>query len=331
MDFLKGDIKIPGTNGKVPKAAAAGGLVLTFALIWRYRTTHQNSSTAAAAPGQYPADGTTGNPDDPYSTDPATGTTYGDEASGGNLAATGGVSGAGQAGDAFPWDGTYNQPGDPNSLDSNSGLTYGNDTGPLGGASGGSGGSGQAGPPFSTNAQWSQYAIAQLSSTVSQKNLTSALGLYLNGQKVTAAQKQLIDDAIAIAGQPPVAGHGGFPPSINAGEPSTGGKTYAANPVRGLKVTQGNTAGLLPPPGGGKGQPAPVTLTVSWDAEPHAATYDVKVTAGHTTAHTETVSGHTAQVTGLRGATRYDITVLARPARSSARPASTSFTTRRAP
>lgn len=312
-NFLEGKWDIPHV-GQVPKIAAVGGLAVVGVLIWRYRT--QQASAPAAANGdssagadQYPPDGTTGDPSDPYSTDPATGQTYGDEQLGGNLgSASGLVTGA----DSYPWDGTYGNTGDPNSIDPLTGVTYGDE----GGGGGGGGVSGSAGPPFSTNSQWSAYALQQLTGTsgMDAGTVTDALGLYLNGQTVTAAQKQIIDDAIAVAGSPPVAAASGFPPSIRTSEPSTGGKTYATNPVTGLKVSKIDTT----------------TATASWKASPHATNYTVKVTSGKKTIRTKASNSASTELHGLTAGTRYEVQVIANPARSSAKHASATFTTKRA-
>lgn len=208
-------VTIPGTGKKVPKWAAAAGLGGTAILIILYYRQHKAGAAAPAAAagsaGQYPPDGTTGDPSDLYSTDPATGQTYGDEAtgSGGSFGLAGGVGGIGGDGD-FPWDGTYNNPSDPDSLDTSTGTTFGQEgTSP--------GITGQGGPPFSTNSQWSNWVIGQLTSQNPNTDtgaLTDALGLYLAGQQVEPAQKTLILDAEAIGGPPPVAGPGGYPPNV---------------------------------------------------------------------------------------------------------------------
>lgn len=313
-NVLQGKWKVPGV-GEVPKLAAVGGLAVVGVLIWRYRTQQASvpagpPASAAAGADQYPPDGTTGDPSDPYSTDPDTGQTYGDEQLAGNFgSASGLVTGA----DSYPWDGTYGNANDPFSMDPGTGVTYGDEGG---GGSGGGGTTGSGGPPFSTNAQWSQYALQQLTGTsgLDAGTVTNALGLYLNGQTVTAAQKQVIDDAIAIAGQPPVAAASGFPPSIRTSEPTTGGKTYATNPVTGLRVSKIDRT----------------VATVTWKASPHATSYAIKVTSGKRSVLSKTSSAPTTELHGLKAGTKYQVTVLANPARSSARHASGTFTTKRA-
>lgn len=101
------------------------------------------------------------------------------------------------------------------------------------------------GPPFSTNAAWSQYAITVLvGNGMDAAPLTDALGAYLAGAPVTAAQQALINDATAVAGLPPTAGTNGKPPGINVTQPSTGG----TNP--GGSGTGGSTSWKFPAPHG---------------------------------------------------------------------------------
>lgn len=281
---LKGKWKLP-VIGEVPKPVVIIGLGGVAYLIWRERTT----ATAAAAAA------------------PASSSSTGDASGTGTSA---------DAGDAFPWDGTYGDSSDPYSMDTSSGETYG-DEGFGGGGGGGGDGTSPTGPPFSTDAQWSQYAIQQLTSlsNVNPGPLTEALGLYLEGQKVTAAQKDYIDEAIGIAGSPPVSGPGNYPPSIRLSEPAPGGKTYAKNPITGLKAESIQDT----------------DVTLSWKESPHATYYTIKVSTGKTSGTTQNSTSPTSHVGGLKAGTKYTVTVLANPARSSARPATVSFTTKGAP
>lgn len=59
-----------------------------------------------------------------------------------------------------------------------------------------------------TNAQWTQYALTQLevSDTWSTTDILAALGAYLSRTPLTAAQLQIVNAAVAIAGYPPVGG-----------------------------------------------------------------------------------------------------------------------------
>jgi hypothetical protein len=228
MAFLEGDVKIP-VVGKVPKKAAAGGVAVVGVLVVVYYVRKSKSASGAAATAaagaaatstdQYPPDGTTGNPDDPYSTDPATGQTYGDEesGSGGSYGAYGGDS---ANSGTYPWDGTTGNSSDPYSLDPTTGETYGNE------GTGTSAPTGENGPPFPNNSAWENWAVQQLLTndpSISQSDLTTALGLYLNGQPVSAAQKTLIFDATGTADDPPIAGPSNYPPNVRTNG-DTGGK-----------------------------------------------------------------------------------------------------------
>jgi hypothetical protein len=74
-----------------------------------------------------------------------------------------------------------------------------------------------------TNAQWEQAAISQLTGDgYDAQTLSSALGAYTEGQQVTTAQQPMIQAAIGVEGYPPVPGENGFPPSINV-QGTTGG------------------------------------------------------------------------------------------------------------
>lgn len=71
---------------------------------------------------------------------------------------------------------------------------------------------------FTNNAQWVQAAIEYMIDHDIVTNpgpLSSALGKYISGQYVTDTDVNLIQQAIAIQGFPPVAGPKGYPPSLN--------------------------------------------------------------------------------------------------------------------
>jgi PASTA domain len=193
--------------GKVPKGwviAVVGGSVVVGGYLW-YRhkqnavatsSTATTSSTAPTGTGAdttgdpYPPDGTYGNPEDPYSTDPETGMTYGDEQ------LYGGDSGYGLGSGYYPGTGV---------------TTTG---------TGGTPGPGS----FTTNADWASYAEEQLQGVVDPTSLSAALGVYLTGRPANDDQVSLIDQAIAIAGYPPVSGPGNNPPGIVQGSGGGGGK-----------------------------------------------------------------------------------------------------------
>jgi PASTA domain len=188
---LEGDVKVPG-GGKVPKKAAAAGLIIVATLIGvsyykKRRSAPGSAAAAATTTDQFPPDGTTGNPSDPYSTDPATGQTYGNETagSGGTFGAFGTGAGTGP-------------------VDAGPGAASGNPQTP-------------GGPPFANNAAWSDWVIQELQAVnpgINTGALINAIGLYLDGQPVSVAQKTLILDAEAFGGSPPVAGPAGYPPKV---------------------------------------------------------------------------------------------------------------------
>jgi hypothetical protein len=64
-----------------------------------------------------------------------------------------------------------------------------------------------------TNAAWSQLALAQLSQSDrwSYADMAGALGNYLDGQPLSDAQQEIVRAAIAIAGHPPVGSPGIIP------------------------------------------------------------------------------------------------------------------------
>jgi len=186
---------------KIPRNTAIAGAVIAAVVIAAavHRSRKAAGSSGAAAAGSYPPDGTVGNPADLYSTDPATGQTYGDEQAG---AGYGGAAGTDAQG--YP-------------LGSPADLAWQNSLGGAGGyvaypVTGTSGG-----PPFTDNGQWAQYVEQYFTGTLGAAPgpIADALGKYLSGEPVTPAQQSLIEQAIAFAQRPPVAGTNGMPPSIN--------------------------------------------------------------------------------------------------------------------
>jgi len=303
---LSGSVKVPGV-GTVPKGAVAAGILGVLGLIWWSKRKSSTAAPAGTGTDPFPPDGTSGDPTDPNSTDPATGMTYGDENSGSTAAAYGTAAQA-TALDPYPWDGTTGNANDPYSMDPTSGTTYGNEGGGGSGGGGGSSPSGLPGPPFSSNSQWSQYATDYLVNTIGEAPGTVAadLGAYLAGQAVDATQESVINQAIAYAGQPPVAGASGYPPKIRIKGSKSGGGTKATNPVKNLHVTStGYTS-----------------VDVAWDASKNATGYKV------TGAPHVTVSGTTARAGGLTRKHKVTISVLATPAASGIRPASVHATTK---
>ena len=177
------NVKIPGI-GEVPRGwaiagAAGGGLFAIY--LYRRQKSASAASSAATTPGSaagypagypsgliggdpYPPDGTTGNPSDPYSTDPTSGETYGDEASGyGGQSPYGGYGGYG----GYP---PYNPNPNPN-----------------------------PGPTTPTTPQeWAQQAVQTLGGLGwSQQTVAEACGAYIAGQELSADQASIIQVALS--------------------------------------------------------------------------------------------------------------------------------------
>jgi hypothetical protein len=137
-------------------------------------------------------------------------------------------------------------PSDPNAADVagiDSGVTdTGAGTGVAGGGSSGAGSTSSG--ALTSNAQWVAMVTESLSGVVDPSALAQALGLYVTGQAVTKDQELIIDQAIAYAGWPPVAGPNGYPPAIRQ-SPATGqtpppaaGTTKRVNVDAGWPVNQ---------------------------------------------------------------------------------------------
>jgi hypothetical protein len=137
---------------------------------------------------------------------------------------------------------------------------------PGGGGGGGSGASTlpQTSQGFTSNSQWSQaaqdYLVANTGGDAGV--IGAALGVYIGGQPATAAQKTIIEQAIAFQGLPPVAGLAGFPPSIRdaaapAPQPTPVVAKALATPH--LYILKYYTSNAM----------------LGWDPVPHAAFYRV--------------------------------------------------------
>ena len=171
-------------------------------------TTCAAASAAAAAP--LPASGT-GSTDPTI--DPATGVPYSQEAAYGAAGAS--------------------------AIDPATGLPYSAETGygyGYGGTGYYGGGSGTPGPgSFTTNAEWAQYAEQYLTQNegLGSGAVGAAIGRYVGGLRLTPEQVSVVEQAIAFAGLPPVAGNGGNPPGYltdsGGGKKTTGPKRHVAD------------------------------------------------------------------------------------------------------
>lgn len=103
-----------------------------------------------------------------------------------------------------------------------------------------------------TNAAWSQLALAQLSQSSdrwSYADIAGALGNYLDGQPLSDAQQEIVRAAIAVAGHPPV------------GNPSI--------------ITGGNTTLSVAPTGVAASAITPTSAQINFVPVPGARTYNV--------------------------------------------------------
>lgn len=125
----------------------------------------------------------------------------------------------------------------------------------------------QQAAPITTNAQWAQAAINQLSSEgYDAQAVSAALGAYELGQPVTAAQQTIIQSAIGIEGYPPQAGANGDPPGINV-QGTPGGGTGGGQTGKTI-VTSGNHSLLWYARSNGTTE----TQLIAWN--PNLAQYD---------------------------------------------------------
>jgi hypothetical protein len=278
--------------GKLPTWAVAGGLGLVVILIIRHRSAASSAAAAGPAVTTDPA-GNVG------VIDPATGFVVGSAEDTAALAGSSGSDGSGAdtSGDVSVGDQVTN------------------------------------GPPFTSNAAWSQYAISVLTTqNYDGATLANELGAYLNGAAVTAAQRDDINAAIAVAGLPPVAGAGGMPPSINVSGSVAGGGASGGS-------TGGGSSSGSPAPAGGGG---PITVTPVNLKESHVYATSLQVTwlaptipagqgplTGYGVAAYEAATGKLvngpftvgkgqlyANVGGLKSKTKYNVNVWCDPAKT---------------
>lgn len=179
---LEGTVKTPLGNVSKKTAAIVGvGGVGLLAIVW-YRSKKAGASSSSASTTDTTAS------TDQSNIDPATG---------------------------FP----YGSPEDVAALQQQ--QMIGGGFGPVfgGGTPGGTTGPGPG--SFTSNGQWAQYAEDYLVNTVGEPaaDVGNALGKYITAQPVDTTGKGYINQAIAFAGFPPVAGPNGNPPGIVDGPP----------------------------------------------------------------------------------------------------------------
>jgi len=103
----------------------------------------------------------------------------------------------------------------------------------------------QTGVPggFTNDAQWAQAAetfLIDSDQNTNAETINNALGNYINGRPVTAAQRSIIQQAIAFEGMPPVGGSGGNPPGIvdsTATPPTVKNVTHKPGGLRAVNIT----------------------------------------------------------------------------------------------
>jgi hypothetical protein len=239
--------------------AAAAGLLL---IVW-YRNKQASAASAAASS----TDASSTDTGTAQGIDPATGYPYGSPEDQAALQAMGSGYGAGYGGDGY---GDYG----------------GGTSGPLPGPGGGG---------FTTNAEWAQAAEQYLGSTGSDA-IGAALGKYLAGVPISQDQATIVEQAIAVEGNPPVSGPNGMPPSFKL-QAGGGSGTNAVNPVAGLKVTDAGYTGI----------------DLAWNASQNATDYLVTAEGPGAPPAFKTGGATTARVRNLKGKTTYNIRVRAQP------------------
>lgn len=165
-------------------------------------------------------------------------------------------------------------------------------------------------PPITTNAQWGAAAEAAMGSTGTDQ-IAAAIGKYLAGAPITQDQALIVQEAMAVVGNPPQAGPAGYPPKMHVSKGGGGGGN-AVNPVTGLHVSQPGTTGV----------------DIAWNASAGATSYQVTSTHGNPSMiGTTSARIHSINSPGKSGATA-TVQVLAEPAASGATPASIQVKTR---
>jgi len=139
-----------------------------------------------------------------------------------------------------------------------------------------------------TNSQWTQYALAQLSQASdrwSYGDVSEALGAYLANRPLTQAQQQIVQAAIAVAGPAPEGSHvivpGGNVPI-----------TVAPSGVRVVSTTS-------------------TTATIAWEPVAGAEYYRVYRSGASTNVGATDAGNHQIVVSGLKPNTEYGFQVAA--------------------
>lgn len=149
-----------------------------------------------------------------------------------------------------------------------------------------------------TNSQWTQYVLTQLtqSDVWSYTDIATALGNYLNDRALSSVQQQIVQAAIAVAGYPPQGSH--------------------------VIIPGGDTTHLVAPGGLRAGTVTSSSVALSWDAVAGASGYEIYRSG----TAVESVSGTSGTVSGLSASTSYSFTVAALDVSGTAGPQSSSVT-----
>lgn len=154
-----------------------------------------------------------------------------------------------------------------------------------------------------TNSQWSQYALTQLSASDrwSYTDIAEALGQYIANKPLTSVQQAIVQAAIAVAGQPPEGTH---------------------------VVVPGGDVPITVKPSKPSAVPGVTTVQLTWPAVPGAASY--RIYQDGVKENVGTSVDTTKQVGGLQGSKSYRFAVAAVSAAGKVGPASdwTSVTTK---
>jgi hypothetical protein len=145
-----------------------------------------------------------------------------------------------------------------------------------GGSGGGGGGSATTITGFVSNGQWAQAAeqFMQAEGLIADPAaLASALGKYITGQPASDIDMNLINQAIAFQGLPPVAGPSGYPPSINRAP---------VPPPTDTPPSGGGGSDKLPPPSGfhDTGRIWDYSLQYQWTPVAGAQSYVLRTNEG---------------------------------------------------
>lgn len=172
------------------------------------------------------------------------------------------------------------------------------------------------GPPFTNNAAWTTYVLANLPQAQDNPSgVAATLGAYLAGAQVQPDQVDVIHAADALAGPPPVAGHNGMPPSINVA-----GSASGVTPPDGGTIHQGAPPHQIPDTPAGTTGPSlthsnitATSVDLQWSSWPNAVAYHVyrgqPVTGQNTHVGTVGASGRSYHVSGLHPGTEYEFFV----------------------